>query len=62
MSKNRRMTEYNLLPLAEQPNKVATNGLTPSQQEDLRQLLNEFLDVAGEELGRTTVIQNEVRL
>ena len=42
--------------------KIMTKGLTPSQQEDLKQLLNEFPDVAGEKLGRTAVIQHEIRV
>ena len=36
--------------------KVMAKGLTLSQQEDLKQLLNEFPDVAGEKLGSTAVI------
>ena len=41
-----------LLPPTVLP-KVMAKGLTPSQQEDLKKLLNEFPDVAGERLGRT---------
>ena len=33
---------------------VTVNSLTTSQQQDLQQLLQEFPDVAGEKLGRTT--------
>ena len=40
--------------------KVMAKGVTPSQQEDLKQLLNEFPDVAGEKLGSTAVIQHEI--
>ena len=54
--------EEHLLPLTDQPKEVATNCLAPSQQEDLRQLLSEFPDVAGEGLGRTAAIQHEVRV
>ena len=54
--------EEHLLPLTDQPKEVATNRLAPSQQEDLRQLLSEFPDVAGEGLGRTAAIQHEVRV
>ena len=43
--------EEHLLPLNDQPKEVATNGLAPIQREDLRQLLSEFPDVAGEGLG-----------
>ena len=35
-------------------------GLTPNQQEDLKQLLNEFPDVTGEKLGHTAVIQHKI--
>lgn len=52
--------EDNLLPLTEQPKKITANSLTPSQQEDLKQLLNEFPDVTGGKLGCTAVIKHEV--
>lgn len=42
--------------------RVMAKGLAPSQQEDFKQLLSEFPDVAGEKLGRTTVIQHEIRV
>jgi hypothetical protein len=50
-----------LLPPTGLP-KIMATGLTPSQQEDLKQLLNEFPDVTGEKLGRTAVIQHEIRV
>ena len=54
--------EEHLLPLTDQPMEVSTNSLAPSQQGDLRQLLSESPDVAGEGLGHTAVIQHEVQV
>ena len=42
--------------------KIMAKDLSPSQQEDLKQLLNEFPGVAGQKLGRTAVIQHEIRM
>ena len=54
--------EEHLLPLSDQQERVSINGLTHSQQGDLRELLNEFPDVVSKELGRTSVVQHEVHV
>ena len=54
--------EEHLLPLSDQQERISINGLTHSQQGDLRELLNEFPDVVSKELGRTSVIQHEVHV
>ena len=51
--------ENYLLP-ADDHQRVTVSSLTPSQQQDLQQLLQEFPDVAGEKLGRTTVVQHKI--
>ena len=47
-----------LLP-ADDQQVVTVGSLTASQQRDLQQFLQEFPDVAGEELGRTTAVQHK---
>ena len=47
------------LLLADDQQVVTVGSLTSSQQRDLQQLLQEFSDMAGEELGRTTAVQHE---
>lgn len=51
--------ESYLLP-ADDQQLVTVNSLTASQQQELQQLLQEFPDVAGEKLGRTTAVQHEI--
>ena len=51
--------ESYLLP-ADNQQMVTVGSLTASQQQELQQLLQEFPEVAGEKLGRTTAMQHEI--
>ena len=51
--------ESYLLP-ADHQQVVTVGSLTANQQQDLQQLLHQFPDVAGEELGCTTAMQHEI--
>ena len=53
--------ENYLLP-ADGPQEVTVNSLEATQQLDLKQLLQEFPDVSGEKLGRTSVVQHEMEV
>ena len=51
--------ENYLLPAGDQQ-VVTVDSLKATQQLDLKQLLQEFPDVTGEKLGRTSVVQHEI--
>ena len=51
--------ESYLLP-ADDQQLVTVSSLTTSQQQELQQLLQEFPDVAGDKLARTTAVQHEI--